>query len=371
MAWIKEDERADGTTAYRVFYRRDGRQTTITFDSKPSAETFRVAVDQLGALRAEELHGVRRTARPRRGLTVAEWTRTYLDHRTAIEKKTSDDYERYLKLDIAPTIGELELDKLTDNDLAVWLSNLEATTRVKTGRPPTAKTIRNIHGFLSASLNAAVKAGHLPSNPAAGRKLPRRTAGDREDRSEMRMLSRDEFAGLLASTTEYWRPLMEFLVVAGCRWGEVAALKPGDIDRKAGTVKIMRAWKYSSEGYEIGTTKTVRSKRVINVPTKVLEKLDYSHEYLFVNRENGPVRYQGFRRRVWDKSVARAKLEPPPTPHDLRHTCASWMLAAGVPLTTVSRHLGHENIQITADIYTDVDRTAFAAAADVMGKLLG
>lgn len=47
------------------------------------------------------------------------------------------------------------------------------------------------------------------------------------------------------------------------------------------------------------------------------------------------------------------------------------MLAAGVPLTTVSRHMGHENIQITADIYTDVDRAAFAGAADVMGKLLG
>jgi hypothetical protein len=34
----------------------------------------------------------------------------------------------------------------------------------------------------------------------------------------------------------------------------------------------------------------------------------------------------------------------------------------------VSRHLGHENIQITADTYTDVDRTSFAAAADVMGQ---
>jgi integrase len=46
------------------------------------------------------------------------------------------------------------------------------------------------------------------------------------------------------------------------------------------------------------------------------------------------------------------------------------MLAAGVPITTVSRHLGHENISVTVDIYSDVDRTSHAAAADVMAKLL-
>ena len=71
--------------------------------------------------------------------------------------------------------------------------------------------------------------------------------------------------------------------------------------------------------------------------------------------------------------MKRANLDQPwPTPHDLRHTCASWMLNSGVvPLSTVSRHLGHENIQITVDTYGDVDRDSFKAAADVMAKLLG
>lgn len=92
---------------------------------------------------------------------------------------------------------------------------------------------------------------------------------------------------------------------------------------------------------------------------------------MFTNqRDGGPVRYPGFRRYVWDPAVAAAKLDPAPTPHDMRHTCASWMLAAGQPITTVSRHLGHENISVTADIYADVDRTAFKAAADVMAGLL-
>ncbi|OQZ94385.1 hypothetical protein BST15_16590 [Mycolicibacter arupensis] len=61
---------------------------------------------------------------------------------------------------------------------------------------------------------------------------------------------------------------------------------------------------------------------------------------------------------------------PAANPHALRHTCASWMLVAGVPIAVVSRHLGHENIATTVDIYGSVDRSSFKAAADVMGKLL-
>jgi integrase len=242
-----------------------------------------------------------------------------------------------------------------------WVKHLE----VEVGNSP--KTIRNKHGFLSSALGKAVPA-HIPSNPAAGRRLPRGQGDD----DEMRMLTRAEFNALLEATTDYWRPLMEFLVVSGCRWGEASALKPGDIDLEAGTVKIRRAWKHSSEGYKIGPPKTRRSRRTIKVPASTLAKLTYAptDDWVFVNRDGGPVRYMGFRRRVWDKAVARAKLDPPPTPHDLRHTCASWMLTGGVPVTVVSRHLGHESIKITVDVYGDVDEQSAQLAADFMSGAL-
>ncbi|WP_205878330.1 tyrosine-type recombinase/integrase [Mycobacterium camsae] len=41
---------------------------------------------------------------------------------------------------------------------------------------------------------------------------------------------------------------------------------------------------------------------------------------------------------------------PAPTPHALRHACASWVLSAGVPMPAVYRHLGHESALMTADI---------------------
>src|SRR6476620_5117706 len=132
------------------------------------------------------------------------------------------------------------------------------------------------------------KAGRIRSNPAAGQRLPV-TA-----RADMVCLSRDEVAKLLDNVTEYWRPLVEFLVASGCRWGEATALRPCDVNRVAGTVRITRAWKPIAGGYELGPPKTRKSIRTINVPITVLEKLDYSGEYVFTNQAGRPVRSNGF-----------------------------------------------------------------------------
>jgi integrase len=375
MASIRERKRGDGSIAYTVLYKIDGRQSSLTFDDEKQAAAFKAAVDIHGSGRALEMYGV--DPAPRRHdrasqMTVAEWVRRHIDDLTGVEQYTLDTYERYLRLDIEPFFGQIPLTALRAEDIGRWVKQMETTPTTTTGRPLTPKTIKNKHGFLSGALAAAVLKGHLAANPAAGRRLPRVTGGQTglEVEDDIRMLSRDEFTRLHSAMTEPWRPFVEFLVTSGCRWGEATALRPADVNRTAGTVRIRRAWKYSSKGYTIGQPKTKRSKRTINVPMNVLAKLDYSHEWLFTNRAGGPIRYQGFRRRVWDKAVARAQLDPAPTPHDLRHTCASWMLNAGVPITTVSRHLGHESIKITADIYGDVDRASHQAAADVMSKLL-
>ena len=70
-----------------------------------------------------------------------------------------------------------------------------------------------------------------------GARLPR------SERPGMVFLSRDEFALVRDSVTEHWRPLVEFLTASGARFGEVAALRPSDVDRDAATVSITRAWR--------------------------------------------------------------------------------------------------------------------------------
>jgi integrase len=361
MASIRTRNRRDGTPSWSVLYTIETRQTSVTFDTEAGAEQFRTLVDTVGPKRAMDAWGITDTpkADPRRSVPLERWLTEHVDQLTGCEQKTIDDYRRYIRRDIVPFFGEVPLAGLTPDDIGLWVKHLEAS-----GNSP--KTIQNKHGFLSAALGRAVPA-HIPSNPAAGRRLPR----GKGDGDEIRMLTREEFAALLNATTDFWKPLMEFLVASGARWGEVVALKPGDVNRSTNEVKIRRAWKYSStNGYEIGPPKTKRSRRTIRIPASVLAKLDYSHEWLFTNRDGGPVRYVGFRRRVWDKAVARAGLDPAPTPHDLRHTCASWQLNGGVPVTVVSRHLGHEGIKITVDTYGDVDQASAQLSADFMAGAL-
>lgn len=362
MASIRTRARRDGTQTWAVLFTIDGRQSSVTFTDETSATKFRSLVDTVGPARALAAWGIGDTTAAQNDakddVAIGDYLDRYVDQLTGVEQKTVDDYRRYSR-DLREFFGPLPLITLTAEDIGRWIVHLEK----EVGNSP--KTIKNKHGFLSAALGKAVPE-HMRSNPAAGRRLPRGTGDD----DEMRMLTRDEFAALFEATTEYWRPLLEFMVASGARWGEIAALKPGDVDRATGSVKIRRAWKYSSAGYAIGPPKTKRSKRTIRVPAGVLDQLDYGHEWLFVNRDGGPVRYQGFRRRVWDKAVARAKLDPPPTPHDLRHTCASWMLNGGIPATVVSRHLGHESIKITVDTYGDVDQASAGLAADFMAAAL-
>jgi integrase len=91
-----------------------------------------------------------------------------------------------------------------------------------------------------------------------------------------------------------------------------------------------------------------------------------------VNRAGGPVRNHGFAPRVWRPAVLRAepKIHKTPRIHDLRHTCASWLIAAGIPLPVIQQQLGHESIQTTVDRYGHLDRRSAQAASDVMAALL-
>lgn len=354
-----------------MLYRLDGKQSSLSFEDFESADAFKKLADKFGpekaltSLRADPTLNT---------VTVAEWLQHYIEHLTGLKKSTLYDYNSYLKNDIGPALGVLPLQSLTRDDVARWVNSMAA-------KGSSGKTIANKHGFLSAALSAAVPT-HIPFNPAAGQKLPETV------RQEMVALTPQDFARLLDAVPEYWRPLVEFLVASGARWGEATALRPADINRTDGTVRISRAWKRTYEaggiGYEIGVPKTKRSIRTINVAKTTLDKLDYSGEYVFLNRAGRPVRGNGFHDRVWRPAVERVwpsrdtggnpipkdQLSPRPRIHDLRHTCATWMVLAGVPLPVVQSHLGHESVTTTIALYSHVDRRSAEAAADAIATAL-
>lgn len=374
MASMRARVRRDGTEYYSVLYRLQGRQASTSFNDFASASAFCHLATKFGPDNALATLKVDTTLST---LTVEQWLGHHIEHLTGVDPNTVDKYRAYLRNDIAEPLGSIPLAALTRDHVARWIKAMD-TPNAK-GRRPSAKTITNKHGFLAGALNAAVAAKHIPANPCTGMGMPKD-----DDPREMTFLTHEQFALLHSKVTAPWQPMVEFLVASGARWGEAAALRPGDVNREDGTVRISQSWKQGVGGYRLGSTKTKKGNRTINVPKTVLDKLDYSHDFLFVNRTGGPVRAQGFFARVWRPALERAwpsmdqNGQPVkdqstvlrPRVHDLRHSCASWMIQAGVPLPVIQQHLGHESIQTTVAVYGHLDRRSMQAAATAIEQAL-
>lgn len=355
--------RSDGSSYTQVRFRHDGRARSISFDDHAEALQFDALIEKVGPVKALEITKiVLATDKP---MTVGDWLAHHNDHLTGIDPGTVDKYRSYAAHDFA-AIEDIPLAALTDEDIKGWVNSL----RNRDGAIPSGKTVANKHGYLAGALNAAVLRGHLKANPCDHVKLPE------WHREEMVFLEPDEYAILFAAIPEYWQPLVDFLVLSGARWSEATALKPSDVNRNTNTVRITRAWK---KGYRLGPPKTRKSVRSISVDPSLLDRLDYSGEWLFTNsgrgRNNpdGVVRIASFNPNVWQPALERARangLTKRPRIHDLRHTCASWLIQGGRPPLAIQEQLGHESIQTTMGTYGHLDRRSGQDNADVLAGML-
>jgi len=93
-----------------------------------------------------------------------------------------------------------------------------------------------------------------------------------------------------------------------------------------------------------------------------------SSRYVFGAAEGGPVHHRNFRRRHLVPAVEAVGLAEVRF-HDLRHTCASLLIAAGRSVQEVKEHLGHSSIRVTSDRYAHLYPEARVAIADALDVL--
>ena len=333
----------DGTVTWRVRFRHGGRQTSETFTTERGAAAFARLLTTTSPAEALAILD-HRDEHQGETPTLHEWAHQHIDGLTGVEEGTRRRYRRIVDVDMH-TIGHLPVDAVTERTVATWIRSLERAEA-------SGKTIRNKHGLLSSILASAVRAGHVTANPAHGTRLPRTV------RDEMTFLSHDEYAHLLACVAPRWQPLVATLAGTGMRWAEATALHVADVDLHGGTIRISRAWKYTAgEGHRLGPPKSARSRRTVQLAPETVDILRpivagrRPPEFVFTNTHGGPVRSAAFHEGVWGPAVRAADLGKTPRVHDLRHTCASWLIAAGLPLPYVQQHLGHESIQTTIGTY--------------------
>lgn len=386
MASITPRKLRSGAVTWRVQFRIDGAMKEENFGDIESATAFGELVDRVGGAAARKVRDARAMeGRASAHLTLTAWTARYLDPENGmlggIGEGTVRDYGRMAKRSFLVVLGEMPVDAITKDDVGKWIRWQERQVSAR-GLPMAAKTVTNYQGLLSSVLSATTQRGLAPENVARGAKITRGMP------RESVFLSHREFGVLLASTPQFYRPLILFLATTGARWGEATAAEWGDLNFETEPVtwSVRRAWKKDANGRQIlGPPKTPRSRREIPLDVATVTALGKPGppgQRIFIGPLSAERVYHGrFLTSTWNPSVARARnattcaalglapIAPLPRPHDLRHTMASWGIAAGMSLVEIQRRLGHESITTTVDRYGHLAPEQAAAAAKVFGAI--
>lgn len=342
-----------------------------------SGKTQAEARRKLGELRTELDRGLA----PVRTDSVGGFLIGWLEReKQRIRPATWRGRELHVRGYLIPALGTVPLSKLTPAHVERMTAELVAS-----GRSP--RTASHARVTLRRALSDAVRDGLVHRNVAALARPPRVTRRTIEPGRDY--LDAAQLRRLLAVAAEYRiGALVTIAATTGLRQGELLGLSWDDIDWAAGTLTVRRtmarAW---GGGFELSAPKTGRSRRSVNLAAVTVDALRREQREQDAAREAVGTTWQDSDRLVFTDAVGRPLYATavhrafhqllkaaglPRIPfHGLRHSAATALLSAGVPLRVVSDLLGHSGIAITADYYAHVERDLRRDAADAMDRALG
>ncbi len=274
---------------------------------------------------------------------------------------------------VVPRVGRVPLRSLTVRHLErLYAELLAAGRRDGTGLAP--KTVLNVHQVLRKALSDAVRRGLVARNVALAVDPPTAHVG-----AEQRCWTAAELRRFLAVAADHRLfPALWLAATTGMRRGEVVGLHWTDLDLDAGRVSIRRS--VTCTGYRTHTTgvKTKTSRRCVDLDRRTVTILAAWRDHQRTEGAPGDVVFTTPDGRqihphvvsqTFDQLGRRAGL-PRVRLHDLRHTHATLLLKAGVPLKVVSERLGHSTPAFTMCVYQYVLPGMQADAARTFLNLL-
>lgn len=299
---------------------------------------------------------------------LADW---YFENFAPMELKPSTaytykgQYEKHIK----PVIGNMKLKEITTPKL----TSVMKTFKLK------PQSVRKIYVVIQSIFRRGVEQGYIRESPCHNVILPK-------NRQEKKKMSLDEneikrFMEFLDNKPwdEDFKRIIKVLLYTGMRSGECLGLAWEDIDFENNTISINHTLTDIGGKHELTDPKTESSIRIIGMGQELkkvllaqkeyIEKLkyalgdDFAHpEMVFVSargnyRDRNSV-YQSLKRFTKGTEFEDMTL------HQLRHCNATMLLNSGIDLKVVSEHLGHCDVNVTADIYADVLRKTKARTAE-------
>ena len=307
--------------------------------------------------------------------TVGEFLNIWLRDtaKQSVRPATYTSYATIVRRHLLPALGTTSLMKLTPQQVQMLMNR-------KLQEGLSARRVDYIRGVLRSALAQAMKWGLVSRNVATLVTPPR------AERAEVRPFDPEEARRFLdAIRGDRLEALYSVALAVGLRQGEALGLRWEDVELERGRLMVRYGLQRIEGNFRLVEPKTRLSRRAIDLPPTVVASLrahrrrqleeelastDWRNEWglVFTTDRGRPLDASSVTHR-FQKALERAGLRRQRF-HDLRHACASLLLAQGVPARVVMELLGHSQITLTLNTYSHVMPSLRREAADRMEDLL-
>lgn len=362
----------------------DGTRNRIVKYATTIKEAREIRDNLLYEIRHEKL-------KPNSSITFYEfvkiWLKEYAERN--VKPSTLYGYRCNLNAYILPIFKDYKMNEIKSFHLDKFYNQLNDRTKKglnERGEKEkiSSTTIQKQHRLISLIFNTAIKWDFVDTNPCSKVVRPPTKANPEMDFYNEQEIT--EIFKLLKNEDIAFKTAITMLITGGFRRAELLGLHWDDIDFEDLTISIKRNLvNIRGKGVIEDTTKTVKSVRRIAMPLIVFDLLNEYKEhqkqlrnicevnwkdtpYVFKS-SNGNYIYPETISSHWKQFLKKNKLRAIRL-HDLRHTCATFLISNGIPIATVSKKLGHSNIYTTLNTYTHSVNDDEKTTIDLMNEKL-
>ncbi len=254
---------------------------------------------------------------------------------------TVRSYREAIRKYLAPTLGHLRLGEVRRADAQALVDEMHAAGLA-------GSTVRNKLDPLRVVYRRAMQDDEVTRNPVEKLRLPAMT-------TKARTIANPERVGdLLDALPAGERAAWSTAFYAGLRVGELRALRWRHVDFDAGRIHVEVGWD-DQEGEQ--DTKTAAGERMIPLVGRL--RADLARHKLATGRDADGLCFGRTATSAFTRSTLRSRALhawkladlDPLTPHEARHTCASYLAAAGLTPKEAQTAMGHADIRTTLNVY--------------------
>ena len=316
--------------------------------------------------------------------TVLELTEKYIATRTGVRASTKLGYKTVLNLLRKDPFGAIRIDKIKISDAKLWLIKLQQ----KDGKH--YSTIHTIRGVLRPAFQMAVEDDLLRKNPF-GFQLSEVLYNDSQKRHALTPKQEQEFLRFIREDDHFcqYYDVIFILLNTGLRISEFCALTPKEVDFKKHCIHVCgqlvrlddMILRYETTKTESGIRDVPMSPEVeecfhnLAARRKVLKYetiVDGHGGFYCLDKNDRPMvamHWQHYFNHIVAKYNSIYKIQLPNiTPHVCRHTFCSKMARAGMIPKNLQYIMGHSEIAVTMDTYTEL---GFDDAMSDFNKVMG